>query len=489
MKKFILYASVATAVFAAGCDDFGDTNVSPNASLTPLTSALLTNSLTQLGTSVTGGPALASGFYAQYFTQTQYTETSLYTEQDANWSVDISGPIADLQAIIDINSDPETAKLAALQGPNANQIAIARILKAYRFSVLTDRYGDMPYFEALDKDNLTPVFNTQEEIYTDIFKELDEAVAQFEDSAVPVKGDILYSDTAKVDPVRQIMRWKRFANSWRLILALRVSEVAPELGKAQFNDAMASEEGVFNSNFDNAVLKFPGDFYKNPWFAIAADQGIANTIVNVLEDFGDNRLFAFGNPVSGNLTGFDYGLPREKALKYAAQNPSWSLILHSDYRKETSNFFVFTFADVLLALAEARERNWITGSPNSFEYYQTAIIESWDQWGVYDGGDFTAYISNPDVAFVPGDATALDKIALQRWLTFYPNGPQGWSEWRRTGVPALVPTPFAVNVSKQIPRRFKYPSVEYGYNAANINDAAARFNAGDNDNSLVWWNK
>jgi hypothetical protein len=498
MKKFILYASLTTAIFAAGCDDFGDTNESPNASVTPLTSALLTNSLSQIGTSVTGGAALASGFYAQYFTQTQYTEASLYTEQDVNWSGDIAGPIADLKRIIDINSDPVTAPLAATQGSNANQIAIARILKAYRFSILTDRYGDMPYKETLDEKNLTPVFDTQEEIYKDIFKELDEAAAQF-DGGLTVKGDVLFGG----DPVK----WQKFANSLRMILALRVSEADNELGKLNFLDALGAGVNVISSNSDNATLVYPGGAFKNPFFAIAGDQGIANTMVNYIDT--DRRRYAFGKPSSaGALVGFDYGLKREDALKYAALNPSWSLILNDAFRGETSPLFILTYADVLLARAEAAAKGWTGENANAL--FASAIKASWQQWGVYimksdnpdddeDGeGDLTTAeleaeaqdrVDDYVAAFVGGYPNIFQRIATQRWITFYPNGPQGWSEWRRTGYPVLTPTPEAVNVSKQIPTRFKYPSVEYGYNADNINSAAGRFDAGDNDNSHVWWNQ
>jgi hypothetical protein len=489
--------ALALSLFATGCDDFGDTNVSPNASTTPLTSALLTNSLTQIGTSVTTGASLSSGFYAQYFTQTQYTETSLYAEQDVNWSGDIAGPIADLHKIIQINTDPQTAALAALQGSNNNQLAVARILKAYRFSVLTDRYGDMPYFDALKVDNLQPVFDTQQAIYKDIFKELDEAAAQF-DKGLPVKGDILFSGDS--------LKWQKFANSLRLILALRIARADENFGKAQFNDALNAngtpDKSVISANADNVELTFPGGAFKNPFFAIAADQGIATTISDKLNNTNDRRRLAFGNATNGILVGFQYGLKREDALKYAAANASWSLILNNAFRAETSKLFVLTNADVLLARAEAAERGWTQEDPKTM--YEAAIKASWQQWNVYLEKDDTKtaqvlesdaaarlgnFLTSPAIAYTKGAPDALEKIGTQRWITFYPNGPQGWSEWRRTKFPALVPTPNAVNTSKQIPVRFKYPSVEYGYNNAHITEAAARLKAGDNDNSPVWWNQ
>src|SRR5687767_16012215 len=101
------------------------------------------------------------GLYAQMFSETQYTETSLYAEPKIDFDGIYSGPLMDLQNIIDYNSDPETAAKAAANGSNKNQIATARILKAYYYWILTDQYGDIPYSEALKGEGNTK-FDTQQ---------------------------------------------------------------------------------------------------------------------------------------------------------------------------------------------------------------------------------------------------------------------------------------------------------------------------------------
>lgn len=472
MKRILTYTISAALILGAGCSDFGDINKSPNASVVPTTSALLTNALTALGGATAGGANFSAGLYAQYFSETQYTDNSLYANQDVDWAGEMAGSIYDLQNIININSDPETAELAALNGSNANQIAIARILKAYRFSILTDRYGDMPYSEAL-KGETQPAFDTQEAIYEDIFKELDEAVAQFDNNGT-VKGDILFNGDNE--------RWKKFANSLRLILALRVSEVDAALGQAQFNDALASDGGVFASNAENASIVYPGGAFKNPWFGIGADQGVSDVVADFLNAHNDQRKNAFGKPASGTLIGVPYGLTREDAVAWTAANSGWSLILNDQFRAENSELFVLTYADVLLARAEAAFLGWT--SEDYTALYIAGIQASWEQWGVFDAGVFATYITDPDIDLSAGNE--YEKIATQRWLTFYPNGPQGWAEWRRTGFPVLTPTPFAVNTSKEIPVRFPFPSVEYNYNRSNIDAAVARM-GGDTDNVPVWW--
>lgn len=119
--------------------------------------------------------------------------------------------------------------------------------------------------------------------------------------------------------------------------------------------------------------------------------------------------------------------------------------------------------------------------------YEDALKASWEQWNVYNAAAFSAFIADASIALAGGGAAADEaKIAEQRWLTFYPNGPQGWSEWRRTGFPVLTPSPNATNTSGQIPVRFPFPSVEYNYNNSSIMEAVERM-GGDNDQTHVWW--
>lgn len=482
MKKIAKYILTPLLLVGVGCSDFGDIDKNPNASETPLTSALLSNALNGVGGASAGAAgSFSAGLYAQYFSETQYTDNSIYAPQDINWAGEMQGSMMDFQTIIDINSNEATAATAALNGANASQIAIARIMKAYRFSLLTDRYGDIPYFEAL-KGNPQPVFNTQEEVYTDLFKELAEAVDQFDVNGATVKGDLVYGG--------DITKWRRFANSLRLILALRLSEVAPQVAQTQAAAAVAATDGVMASNEDNFVISWPGSPFNNPWFALGADQGVSKTIGDIMNATSDPRrpVFASKLDAGGNIVGIPYGLSREEAIKFTAANPDWGLILNGPNRAQASDQYIITYADTELALAEAAMRSWV-GTPADVDtHYNAGIAASFEQWGVYDDADYTAYITHPSVeitdASPAGDMRT--RIATQRWLTFYPNGTQGWSEWRRTNVPVLVPTPFAVNTSKQIPVRFPYPSVEYTYNPVNVEAAASNI-GGDRDDVKVWW--
>ncbi len=475
MKKTFLYALAMLAIAVSACDDFGDINDNPNASETPLTSALLTNAQAALGGSVAGGTAFTAGMYGGYFSQTQYTDNSRYAIQDASWAGEMAGSMYDLKQIININSDPATAPTAALQGSNANQIAIARILLAYRFSIITDRYGDIPYFEAL-QGNTQPTIDPQEDVYADLFKELSEAVNQFDDNG-NVKGDLVYGGDN--------LKWKKFANSLRVILALRISDVDPTEAQAQFQAALAADGGVFESNTDNAILPYPGGSYINPWVAIAADQGVSETVATTLNSTGDARRYAFGDTIAGGtLKGFPYGLKREDAVAWGNANPGWSLILDTErYRQNNSPLFILTQADVLLARAEAKFRWPATEALTTQQLYDSALAQSWRQWGVYDADEFDDFLSNAQNNLATNTEA---KIATQRWLTFFPNGPQGWSEWRRTGFPNIPLAVEPLNETGVIPRRFYFASQDYNYNGANVEAAATRM-GGDDDATRVWW--
>ncbi len=466
-------------VVASSCklDDFGDINKNPNSISVPVTSALLTNALFDFDTpSATG--SLRTGLYCQYFSETQYTETSLYSIPQVAWDGTYAGSLYDLQNIINSNTDASTAAYAALNGSNNNQIALARILKAYRFLTMTDQWGDMPVSEAL-QGIVKPKYDTQQEIYNLLFKELKEAIAQFDGGAVP-KGDIVHSGN--------LTRWRKFANTLRMVMALRLSKVDPTTGKTQFLDALASSGGVIEANEDNTSITYPGGTYKNPWFNLydgRKDYAVSDVFANIMTTNADPRISVMAQTNSkGEVVPFPYGLTRDDAITYANGHSDYSFILASSLRQANSTSYVLTASHAYLARAEAAQLGWTT--ENAKDMYSKGIEMSWKQWGVFDQAKFNTFIASGTVSL---DTNPLTKIQLQRYVAFYPNGLMGWSEWRRTGVPALTPTSKATNASKLIPRRFVYGANEATLNGDNFKAAVGRLTGGDTQDSKVWWDK
>lgn len=484
MKKIFNISSLALAavmLFAGpGCDkvkDFGDTNTNPNGTPVPVTSALLTRAIAELGgqfTQVAVSMYTRPGYYAQYFAETQYPEASLYGVPQLEFSGFYAAGLYDLENIIIQNTDETTKDKVQVSGSNGNQIAVAKILKAYAYWTITDRWGDVPYSEAL-KGEPTPKYDTQEEIYAGILSELKDALASF-DGGPAMKGDIIYKGNTD--------RWKKLANSLRMLVALRMSKVYPNAGGLaanEFTAALNDAAGSISTNADNAAIDYPGGAYQNPWYNTYVingriDDAIASTMTATLSSLNDPRINRYGS----EPTGFPYGLDRPHAV---AVPPGWGLVLDGAAISDAADIMVVNAATVLFARAEAAERGWT--SENAATLYNQAVTASLAQWGY--SGDAATYLAQGAVAY--GATDHLKKIGTQRWIALYPDGLQAWSEWRRTNFPELTPAQYATNSSGDIPRRFVYGTGEYSTNNEKVTEAVGRLTGGDTQDARVWWDK
>ena len=491
LNKVILTFAAVTSLLGMGCNkikDFGDINADPNTTAVPSPAALLTNVEAGLGGFAANTNA---GLYAQQFSETQYTEVSLYALPKLNFDGIYAASLMDLQNIININTDEATKSQAVKFGSNVNQIAIARILKAYIYWTITDRWGDIPYFDALKGEaNLTPKYDKQEDIYKDLIKELKEASDQFFASGSLVTGDIVYGkDAAGKNLTVEVQQasWKKFANSLRMLIALRSSKVYPSAGQwaaTEFNAAFSDADGYFANNTANFVLNYPGNVaaFRNPWYNLyngRNDFAESKIMTDLMATLGDPRQAVFGS----STVGFPYGLTRDAAVSFYNNNSNYAKILAAAKRETNSPLTLIGASDVLLAIAEAAQRGWISGDP--VQFYKTGIAASWAEWGVT--GNVDNYYATAPVDLSIGNA--LQKIQLQQYLSWFPDGTQAWSNWRRTGVPSLTPTPNALNAGGQIPRRFTYGGNEYAVNVAAVNEAVARLAGGDTQDAKIWWDK
>jgi len=488
MKKIIYITIILAVVLATGCnklEDFGDTNVNPAATNKPITAALLTNVLSGVGGYANlAGPAL----YCQYFSETQYPDFSCYALNMASPMGTYSGNLYDLENIIITNTDEATKNAASLYGANENQIAIARILKAYIYWTLTDRWGDIPYTDALKGDpNVT--YDTQETIYKDLISELTEAVAQFTTGA-PIKGDIAYDG--------DIAKWKKLANSLRMLMALRLSKQYPgpaEYAATEFKAALANAAGSIETNADNFKLNYPGGNFRNPYYNMydgRKDYGESATMTTLLTNLNnDARQSVFGATVLGEASslGVPYGRERAFIDSWCQQNPTYCYVFHPDFRQQTSPGYIVTASRVLLARAEAADRGWTSETANTEVLYKAGITASYTQWGLSAPTD--AYFSSANVILTAafGTGANLLQIATQQYVAYYPDGIQGWANWRRTNIPALTPAPDAINSPKVIPRRYQYGTADYSLTKAGVEAAVARITGGDKMDSRVWWDK
>jgi hypothetical protein len=480
-KKYAWMLGLTGLISLGGCDkvkDFGNTNVNPAATTSPILSALLTNVESGIG-----GYAAQTrgGLYSQLFSETQYTDASLYSLPQLEFVGEYSGSLYDLQNIINTNT-------------SNNMTQVARILKSFIFWTITDRWGDVPYTEAL-KGNPTPKYDTQETIYKGIIAELASAVGAFDNSSL-ISGDVIYGGNAS--------KWKKLANSLRMLMSLRLSKVYPgasDYAATQFKAALADANGSISTNADNFTIVYPGGAaFRNPIYNIydgRKDFAESKTMTDLLASLGDTRAQVYGGATEDqnktnpdwnapSTIGFPYGVKRATAEAFSGANPKWARILRGDFREQTDAYDVVKASSVLLARAEAADRGWTT--ENATTVYQAGITAAFEQWGLTVPAN---YFTNANVALTApiGTGANLKPIAIQQWIAYYPDGLQAWSNWRRTGFPVLTPAPDAVNSTKQIPRRYTYGTGEYGTNPTNVKDAAGRLSGGDVQDARVWWDK
>ncbi len=134
--------------------------------------------------------------------------------------------------------------------PNTN--AALRIHRAYMMAVLSDIYGDIPCTEAgmsFIDGNATPKYDTQEEVYDFIFSELKACAAQLGTGTDAISGDVT---SLGGDPEA----WKRYANTLRLRYAMRISDVAPERARTEFESALNADGGIISSADEDAYIKY-----------------------------------------------------------------------------------------------------------------------------------------------------------------------------------------------------------------------------------------
>lgn len=500
MKKITktIVISISAILMLIACEklgDFGDTNLNPSVAVDPETSALLSNVLSYLGNYSTpialpGNLSYPAGVYCQYFAESSLVVHNGTYKDNAFSSMDnYSSDLYDLQNIIMINSTESEKEEAAKNGPNENQIAIARILKVYIYWILTDCWGDIPYSDAL-KENADVRYDTQEVIYKDFLDELTEAVEQFS-SEDPVKGDIVYDG--------DITKWKRLANSMRMLISLRLSKQYPLTGDyaaSEFKSALEHPAGSIENNEHNYQLNYPGGNFKNPFFTLydnsTGHMGESATMTALLDSLNnDQRQTIYGADASGaaSTLGIPVGIKYPDNWLWCEANPTYCYILHPDFREQDDPLYIITASQVLLARSEAADRGWTSEISNTIALYEEGIIQSFLQWGL--SAPDAAYFSHVNVALseTPGTGANIAQIATQQYVSSYPNGVQGWSNWRRTGYPVLLPATDALNNPPTIPRRYMYGSADETLTPEGLEEAIARLPGGDEMESRNWWDR
>ncbi|HEV8381698.1 MAG TPA: SusD/RagB family nutrient-binding outer membrane lipoprotein [Gemmatimonadales bacterium] len=485
MRYKILSVFVALTAITA-CGDLTSINHNPNGPVDVPPPSILPSVIQTVVGAVNGVNSLnvrGGGLWVQYYSEIQYRDEDKYIVRSGTsggWGL-YNGALEDIQRMI--------AKGEANGTPNWS--AVGRIMKSYTFSVMTDAMGDLPYSQALKGDTvLAPTYDTQQAIYNGMLADLTQANSDIDVAPGAVgfaSGDLMYGG--------DMSKWKMFANSLRLRLAIHLSNV--DATKAASEAAAAFAAGVFTSNADNAELQYLATSpNRNPIYNDAQgrdDYGMSKTFVDSLTSWADPRLpvFAQVNPAG---TGYQ-GLPN--GLNDGEGTPIVNISRFGAFWRSTPNapMELLSYSEVLFLEAEAAERGWIPGgSAAAATYYTNAITASMEQYGVA-ASDITAYLAQAKVGYDAAGATLaghLQQIAYQKWVSLFMQGAEAWTEVRRTRIPLLVPGPravFGAGVPGQIPERLPYDDNESVLNKTNLDAAVAAqgFSQGNDIQSPLWF--
>ena len=459
MKRlvYIILGGIALLGTTSCQKDFEEINTNPNRPQQALPTALFNGStklfLKNTRNYTTSGMMFRS--WMQYSAQDTYTKESRFLYRDYagdylwRFPYQVAGGYKD---IIDLNTDPKTKELMATYGKSENQIAAARIMLAYTFALLVETFGDVPYysygspnperFQALQLEKyISPVYATQKEIYTDLLKELKEAAAQIvSDSYVFKEGDYIFETPDKM---------RRFANSLRLRLAIRLKDVSDtELRNLaqQSIDELKSGAAVMQSESDTVELQFdsddtnPAPIYNEYFVSNRVDYSPSNSFVQLLKgqrgNFGvDPRLQKYFAPKgltkyqardgryteSDNLNdyiGMPYGLDESMADFQFKSGVAVSFFSSRILQPNYAEVFM-EYSEVCFLLSEAN--GW------DDTWYKKGVEASMKKWGV-NSTKITNFLNT-----IP--AANQENVLTQKYIALYMNPNEAWAEYRRTGYP------------------------------------------------------
>lgn len=467
MKKYLFSIAILLGIFSC-TQDFENINANPNEPTAVSGDLLLRSAIFDLANLLVYETYGFTEIVAQYTANYEFNQLDIY-----NWTSDTR-----FWYLYDYLQDIKDVQRYGADNELPNYEAIALILEAFSYSILTDAYGDVPFSESNQAEAgiLSPIYDSQESIYNGILEQLEQA-NQIIDESGSIEGDLLYGG--------DMSKWRKFANTLRVRLLMRISSVRDVSAPLQAIVDNPAQYPLFESVDDNAVYHYSGvtpDI--SPYSSGVGREyeyylGIPSThFVNLLLENNDPRIEEWLDPhekedgtleyngVAPGQNQGDIGRPGDFASKDASYF----------YDPAKIKAIFMPFSELNFLLAEAAFQNVING--NATDWYGAGVQASFDEWGVEMPEDFLSDT-------VPFDENNLFE---QKWLALYHCGIEAWFDWKRTGKPDFIQAgPGNVN-NGQVPVRLMYPSLEQSVNATNYQAASQRI-GGDNINTRVWWDK
>jgi len=383
--------------------------------------------------------------------------------------------------------------------------ALAQIWRVIVFERMANYWGPIPYSQVNNEESVVP-YDSEEDIYKSFFTTLDDALAILNanqgGNAFGTHDQIYSGD---------IDKWITFANTLRLRIAMRISEVEPSLAQAEAEKAVAA--GVMTSNADDALFQTKinsphGMPQMIPWneFRMSA------AMESVLKGYEDPRMEHFFSPAitDGEYRGLrngyevaDLGTKPELHIDTLSRiGPQWMPV----DKQISLPWEIILSPEAYFLRAEGALKGWnMDGTAE--DLYNSGIEMSMRRWDITDAQVIAEYqqsanvpiathdapdpVSTIPVKFDAGNAVvALEQIATQKWLGLYPDGWEAWADLRRRDLPKMYDRMASENPNvgvDELMRRVTFVSSEYELNAAAVEDAIVKLGGPDKGSTRLWW--
>lgn len=506
--KVLYTLCLIATIFTSSCSKFIDINADPNNStkaelglLLPATQLSIVANFDDINRGASAvAQHLASGDlnrYNQTGSTFQSTWLGFYTEA-----------IPDLETIIQDGT----------ASSDWGYVAIAKLEKAYLYSVMVDIWGDIPYTEAFI--NANPAFEKGEDIYNSLLALIDDALLDMEkDFLVSSSADLFYQGSKA--------KWQKMANSLKLKMYTQIRLVDPDRSKAEILKLINSD-ALIADNADDFTFQFGTNTAPNarhPWYVDGYSPGrsgyMSMMVVNRLKEQDDPRLryyiFRMNERagLANSTTGEGYygRYPGDGASSPADQNtraitglyPSGGLYDNGMIPSLTTNHIYLnntgattgttnnSFKVALFASGDGTGAGilpLITHSMVKFYRAEAALtlstgedakqlmieavsaqlqkINSLSPGFMMSAETISGFTDKLAMDFEKANSEEqMEQLMMQKWIAMYGNGIESYNDYRRTGLPALEPL---VNPLDTYPLRFYYSETELTSNETVISN-------------------
>ena len=404
--------------------------------------------------------------------------------------------------------------LSGVQSSNPDYWAIFLIVEVEAIDRITDKFGPVPYSK-VGTSLISVPYDSQQDIYKQMFAQLDTATANLQAFISANPGS---TPLASYDALfgGDYTKWLKLANSLRLRLAMHLTKIDATTAQTQAEKALGASGGLMSTPADDAAI-LANQANGNDYYQITynyGDNSMNASIGSYMNGYNDPRLPVYFSPDTNaghttEYTGLRIGSsipPKPYYSGFSKYNTSTTFTISAPE-------LIMTAAEVWFLKAEAALRGW-SGAGDAQTDYETGITTSMQQNGVSSSaGAYVADNTSTPAAYVdylnsannspalsavtiawnPGatNEQKLEKISTQKWLAMFPEGQEAWTEFRRTGYPALFPV--VVNSSggtidtKIQVRRLAYPQSEATLNPDAEKAGIQLLGGPDNGGTRLWW--